>query len=108
MTRGDIYYADLEPSIGSEANKRRPCLIVSNDANNRAASTVTVLPITSNVDRVYPFEVLLEAELDRPCKIQANQIRTISNRRLHGGPLRQLPVAKMSLVDEALRLHLRL
>ncbi len=57
MKRGEIYHADLSPTVGSKTNKRRPVLIVSNDANNRAASTVTVLPITSNTSRVHPFEV---------------------------------------------------
>ena len=108
MIRGDVYYADLDPAVGSEANKRRPCLIVSNDANNKAASTVTVLPITSSVERVYPFEVLLEAELDRPCKVQASQVRTISKRRLGGGPVARLPQETLKLVDHALRLHLDL
>jgi mRNA interferase MazF len=61
MKRGDIYYANLSPALGSEMDKRCPVLIVSNDANNRAASTVTILPLTSNVSRVYPFEVLLTA-----------------------------------------------
>ena len=51
MKRGEIYYADLSPTVGSEINKRRPVLIVSNDANNRAANTMTVLPITSNVSK---------------------------------------------------------
>jgi mRNA interferase MazF len=73
MRRGDIFWVNLEPAIGSEANKRRPCLIVSNDVNNRAASTITVAPITSKVSRVYPFEVLLEGILDRPGKVQAQQ-----------------------------------
>ena len=59
MKRGEIYYADLNPVVGSEIAKRRPVLIVSNNANNRAASTVTVVPLTSQVSRVYPFEVLL-------------------------------------------------
>jgi mRNA interferase MazF len=108
VIRGDIYYADLDPSIGSEANKRRPCLIVSNDANNRAASTVTVLPITSNVERVFPFEVLLETELDSPSKIQGSQVRTISKRRLLGTPLIHLTDETLRLVNDALRLHLGL
>ena len=108
MTRGDIYYADLAPVVGSEANKRRPCLIVSNDAANRTASTVTVLPITSNVQRIHPFEVLLEAELERPSKIQAHQVRTISKLRLDGEPLVRLGPGAMDRVDEALRLHLYL
>jgi mRNA interferase MazF len=55
MKRGEIYYANLSPAVGSEMHKRRPILIVSNDANNRAANTVTILPITSNVTRIYPF-----------------------------------------------------
>ncbi|HEX7004136.1 MAG TPA: type II toxin-antitoxin system PemK/MazF family toxin [Trueperaceae bacterium] len=108
MIRGDICYADLDPSIGSEANKRRPCLIVSNDANNRAANTITVLPVTSNVERIYPFEVLVETELGKPCKVQINQVRTISKQRLSGAPLTRLPEETMHLVDDALRLHLDL
>jgi mRNA interferase MazF len=61
MRRGEVYFADLSPTLGSEINKRRPVLIVSNDTNNRAASTIAVLPITANVSRDYPFEVLLFA-----------------------------------------------
>ncbi len=60
MKRGDIYYANLDPSIGSETAKLRPVLIVSNDINNRMATTVTIVPITSNISKVYPFEVLLD------------------------------------------------
>ena len=55
MNRGEIYYADLSPVVGSEIAKRRPVLIVSNNANNRAAATVTIVPITSQIKRVYPF-----------------------------------------------------
>lgn len=87
MKRGDILYADLSPTVGSEINKRRPVLIVSNDANNRAASTVTVVPITSNVTRVYPFEVALfaaESGLPNDSKAQAQQIRTIAKERIPG------------------------
>mgnify|MGYP000364806471 CR=1 FL=1 len=108
MMRGDVFFVDLDPAIGSEAAQRRPCLIVSNDANNRAASTVTVLPITSNTSRLYPFDVLLDAELRRPSKVQANQIRTISKERLVGPPVTRLSDAVMGLVDDALRLHLGL
>ena len=66
MRRGDIYLVDLEPSRGSEANKKRPAVIVSNDAANRAAEktgrgVVTVVPITSNIARVYPFQVFIPA-----------------------------------------------
>jgi mRNA interferase MazF len=108
MNRGDVYWVNLEPSIGSEANKRRPCVIVSRDASNRAAATVTVLAITSNVQRVYPFDVYLEGVLDRPSKVQANQVRTISKERLLGTAVTHIPVDLMKQVDAALRLHLAL
>ncbi|MFB8793090.1 MAG: type II toxin-antitoxin system PemK/MazF family toxin [Microcoleus sp.] len=80
MKRGEIYYANLSPTVGSEIDKSRPVLVVSNDANNRAANTVTILPITSNITRVYPFEVLLNPEdsgLSKSSKVQVQQIRTI-------------------------------
>lgn len=111
MRRGEIYYADLNPSSGSEINQRRPVLIVSNDANNRAANTVTVLPITSNVTRVHPFEVLLpvnESGLPKPSKAQAQQIRTISKERLRGIALGRLNLALMRKAEYAIRLHLDL
>lgn len=108
MRRSDVYFANLDPRIGSEADKVRPCVIVSNDANNRRAPTVTVVPITSNVKRVYPFEVLIERELERPCKAQANQVRTISKLRLADAPIGSLMDDTMQLVDAALKVHLRL
>jgi mRNA interferase MazF len=111
MKRGEIYYANLNPAVGSEVAKRRPVLIVSNDANNRAASTVTILPITSNVSRVYPFEVLLqpsESGLAKPSKIQAQQVRTISKQRISGKAVGSLNEQLMQLIDAALKLHLAL
>ncbi|MEH2372353.1 type II toxin-antitoxin system PemK/MazF family toxin [Nostoc sp.] len=111
MKRGEIYYANLSPVVGAEMDKRRPVLIVSNDANNSAASTVTILPITSNVSRVYPFEVLLnleESSLSKPSKVQAQQVRTISKQRISGDALGCLNEDLMQLVDAALKLHLGL
>ncbi|WP_295427082.1 type II toxin-antitoxin system PemK/MazF family toxin [uncultured Thiodictyon sp.] len=109
--RGDILYADLSPTVGSEVNQRRPVLIVSNDANNRAASTVTLLPITSNTTRVYPFEVALspaESGLPKPSKVQAQQIRTIAKERITGPPVGRLTAATLQAVAAAMRLHLSL
>jgi mRNA interferase MazF len=86
-------------------------LIVSNDANNRAAKTVTVLPITSKVSRVYPFEILLspkESGLPKPSKAQAQQIRAISKERLRGGSLGRLNAVLMRKAGDAIRLHLDL
>ena len=61
MRRGEIYFAALDPTVGAEVQKTRPVVVVSNNAANRAASVVTVVPLTSNVARVFPFEVLLPA-----------------------------------------------
>jgi len=111
MKRGEIYYANLDPTVGSEVSKRRPVLIVSNNANNRAASTVTILPITSNVSRVYLFEVLLNpvnSGLPKPSKVQAQQIRTISKQRITEQVLGRLDEEIMQLVDMAIKLHLQL
>ena len=111
MKRGEIWFADLSPTVGSEINKRRPVLIVSNDANNRAASTVTVLPITSSVEKIYPFEVALSAKasgLPKASKALAQQIRTISRERLSGMALGMLDKKLMSAIDHAVRLQLGL
>ncbi len=106
--RGELYWVDLEPSVGSEANKRRPCVIVSRDASNRVAPILTVVPVTSSVSRVYPFDVYFESLLDRPSKAQANQVRTVSKERLSGPAIGRLPPELMRELDDALRLHLAL
>jgi len=115
MRRGDIHLVDLDPARGSEGNKRRPAVIVSNDAANATAGrlgrgVITVIPVTSNVERVYPFQVLLpsgQTGLDRDAKAQAEQIRSIAVERV-GDRLGVVPNAVMLDVDEALRLHLGL
>ena len=111
MKRGEIYYATLDPSVGSETAKRRPVLIVSNDINNRMATTVTIAPITSNITKVYPFEVLLQpsdSSLPKASKVQAQQIRTISKQRISGSAIGSLKKSLMQLVDAAIKLHLAL
>ncbi|MHC5611475.1 MAG: type II toxin-antitoxin system PemK/MazF family toxin [Nostoc sp.] len=91
--------------------KRPPVVIVSNDINNIAATTVTILPITSSVSRVYPFEVLLNPEvsgLTKPSKVQAQQVGTISKQRITSEVLGSLNEETMVLIDPALKLHLGL
>jgi mRNA interferase MazF len=115
IRRGDIHSVDLDPTRGSAANKRRPAVIVSNDVANATAGRlgrgiVTVVPVTSNVERVYPFQVLLpavETGLDRDSKAQAEQIRSIAVERV-GDRLGVVPNSIMLDIDEALRLHLGL
>ena len=115
MRRGDIHSVDLDPGRGSEANKRRPAVIVSNDAANATAGrlgrgVITVVPVTSNIERVYPFQVLLpgvDTGLDRDSKAQAEQVRSLAVERV-GGRLGVVPPSIMLDIDEALRLHLGL
>jgi mRNA interferase MazF len=115
MRRGAIHLVNLEPARSREANKRRPAIIVSNDGANVVAERtgmgiVTVVPVTSNITRVYPFQVLLPAGstgLELDSKAQAEQVRSISVERL-GPVLGEVPQDLMSELDEALRLHLAL
>jgi len=115
MRRGDIHAVDLEPVRGSEANKRRPAVIVSNDAANLAAArlgrgVITVVPVASSIERLYPFQVLLPAAdtgLARDSKAQAEQVRYVAVERV-GARLGVVARAIMSQIDEALRLHLDL
>ena len=115
MHRGEIYLVNLEPAKSGEANKQRPAVIVSNDGANSSATrsghgVITVVPVTSNVARIYPFQVLLPANatgLDLDSKAQAEQVRSISVDRL-GASIGEVPQALMEELDEALRLHLAL
>lgn len=115
MRRGEIRLVDLEPSRGAAADKTRPAVVVSNDGANTTAArlghgVVTVVPVTSNVERVYPFQVLLTAEdtgLEVDSKAHAEQIRSIAVTRV-GKRVGQVPLAAMASLDEAMRLHLAL
>lgn len=111
MKRGDIYFANLDPTVGSEIRKKRPVIIVSNNANNKMASTVTVAPITSNTTKVYPFEVLLKIKqsgLLKQSKVQCHQVRIISKLRIQDPKAGRVAEDVMTHIDAALRLHLDL
>lgn len=115
MLRGEIWQVDLDPARGSEANKRRPAVLVSNDRANGAAAqlgrgVVTVVPITSNTDKIFPFQVLLSAKtsgLQVDSKAQAEQVRSIATQRLLRR-IGQVSPAELADIDDALRLHLAL
>jgi mRNA interferase MazF len=115
MRRGEVRLVDLEPVRGSEASKRRPAVLVSNDQANAIAGrlgrgVITVVPLTSNVDRVFPFQALLPADLSglrMDSKAQAEQVRSVAVERV-GPVLGRLSAELMHEVDEALRLHLQL
>ena len=115
MRRGDIVTVSLDLVLGSEASKTGPAVVVSNDAANAAATrlgrgVITVVPVTSNVARVYPFQVLLSARqtgLARDSKAQAEQVRSVAVERI-GKRVGRLPAAVIGELDQALRVHLAL
>jgi len=115
MRRGEIRMVNLDPTVGAEANKRRPAVIVSNDGANGTAErlgrgVITVVPVTTNTARVYPFQVLLEAVqtgLERDSKAQAEQVRSIAVERV-GQRVGVVTGDLLASLDEALRLHLAL
>lgn len=115
MRRGEIRLVDLEPVRGAEADKQRPAIIVSNDGANNTAQrlgrgVITVVPVTSSTDRVYPFQVFLPASvtgLTADSKAQAEQVRSIAIERL-GRRIGMLNAELQTDLDEALRLHVAL
>jgi mRNA interferase MazF len=115
MRRGEIRWVDLNPVRGAESHKRRPAVIVSNDGANATANrlgrgVVTVVPVTSNTERIYPFQVLLTVDatgLPRDSKAQAEQVRSVAVERI-GERAGALSGATVAALDDALRLHLAL
>ncbi|MGP3970407.1 type II toxin-antitoxin system PemK/MazF family toxin [Streptomyces sp. 6N223] len=116
MRRGDVYLIDFEPARGSEANKARPAVVVSNDGANRAAErtgkgVVTVVPLTSNTTRVLTFQVFLRADecggLVKDSKAQCEQVRAVAPDRMRHR-IGSLPRRRMAEIDTALRRHLAL
>ncbi len=110
IRRGEIYWVAFEPIKGSEADKTRPALVVSNDRNNEHANTVTVLAISTKIQHIYPFEVHLrkgQGGIPENSKVMAHHIRTVDKHRLQGLPLGTcVDQTVMENVKEAIKLHL--
>jgi mRNA interferase MazF len=60
IKRGEIYWVKLDPTFGKEINKTRPCVVISNDRQNEYSPLIIVVPITSDLEKIYPFEVVIE------------------------------------------------
>lgn len=104
--RGDIYWVNLDPTIGTEINKKRPAMIISNDAANEFSKRVIVAPITSQATKIFPFEVLITLK-DKSGKILLDQIRSIDKTRLEN-KLDTAGTVTLLEVDTALKMVLAL
>lgn len=111
VRRGDIFFADLSPVVGSEQGGVRPVLVLQNDIGNRYSPTVIVAAITSRMDKSkLPIHVELKAEdhgMDRDSVVLLEQIRTLDKRRLRE-KLTTIEGPVMDKIDRALRISLGL
>lgn len=81
MKRGEVWWVSFDPSVGGEVKKKRPAVIISNNAANKHLNRVQVVPLTSQVGHVYPSEAIVTVK-DRQSKAMADQLATVSKRRL--------------------------
>ena len=106
MKRGEVWWVEFDPSVGSEIRKTRPAIIISNDAANRNLSRVVVMPLTSNVDRLYPGEARI-AVAGKASKAMADQIMAADKQRLKSR-LGALGTSDLAAVEDCILLHLGL
>jgi mRNA interferase MazF len=106
MKRGEVWWVEFDPSVGSEIRKTRPAVIVSNDAANRHLSRVVVVPVTSNTERLYLGEAVITVG-GESMKAMADQITAADKRRLKNH-LDTLSKGDMLAVEDAIKVHLAL
>lgn len=104
MKRGEVWWVEFDPSVGSEIQKTRPAVIVSNDSANRHLMRVVVVPITSNTNQVYPGEALITVD-GKPGKAMADQIMAADKSRLKN-QLGTLSKIDMLAIERAILVHL--
>jgi len=106
MLRGEVWWVEFDPAVGSEIRKTRPAVIVSNDAANRNLARVVVVPVTSSTGRQYPGEALVTVG-GQPSKAMADQIMAADKSRLKSR-LCILSKTDVLAVEDAIKVHLAL
>ncbi|CUS38666.1 type II toxin-antitoxin system PemK/MazF family toxin [Candidatus Nitrospira nitrificans] len=104
--RGDVYWVVLDPTVGSEVKKTRPAVIVSNNSCNTFGSRVVVVPLTSNVDSLYPGEAMVVVD-GKPARVLGDQIRSLDKSRLRSR-IDTLSHDELAAVEDAVRITLAL
>ncbi|MDR0329993.1 MAG: type II toxin-antitoxin system PemK/MazF family toxin [Rickettsia sp.] len=106
IIRGNIYWVNLDPTIGTEIQKTKPAIVISNNIQNKISSRVIIIPITSNINNIFPFEVRVTVN-NKTAKALTDQIRTIDKSRL-GEFIEQLNKTEIINIEKAIKVTLSL
>ena len=101
IRRGEIYWVKLDPTFGKEINKTRPCVVISNDRQNEYSPLIIVVSITSDLEKIYPFEVVIELGLGKG-KVLTDQVRSLDKKRL-GDRIGQINELIMTEISEKMK-----